>query len=155
MVPRQVAAGASAWTAEVISKKSSVRDPGPFRRAVFKAEPLFVSHHACFWKTAADNLMASFERVEDAVAVARELARLDLSPSAFCLAVGYGRILQLEDDVFGDEVNVTFKLGEDVAKRGQVLVSQGAMQALGAHEAEGPLYVEAGESTITYYKLRF
>src|SRR5213079_3309198 len=94
-------------------------------------------------KLEADNVLATFARVTDAVAAARTLiegaaalnASLDEDERVHvCQAVGFGRILELEDDVFGDEVNVTFKLGEDVARRGELLVSErGWAQA----EAEG------------------
>ena len=43
------------------------------------------------------------------------------------IGIGHGRILNLdEDDMFGDEVNLASKLGEDVAESGMVLLTDAA-----------------------------
>ncbi|MBI3298043.1 MAG: adenylate/guanylate cyclase domain-containing protein [Elusimicrobia bacterium] len=48
-----------------------------------------------------------------------------------CLGLGYGRVLRISDrDVFGSEVNAASKLGEDTAKAGEVLVTEGVRAAL-------------------------
>lgn len=48
-----------------------------------------------------------------------------------CAGVGYGKVLRIGDaDVFGREVNAASKLGEDTAKAGEVLVTQGVIEAL-------------------------
>lgn len=44
--------------------------------------------------------------------------------------VGYGDIIELEDDAFGLELNLSAKIGEDVAKNGQILVTSSAVQGL-------------------------
>ncbi len=50
-----------------------------------------------------------------------------------CAGVGYGRVLRIGDaDVFGKEVNSASKLGEDTAGAGEVLVTQGVVEALPA-----------------------
>jgi class 3 adenylate cyclase len=33
-------------------------------------------------------------------------------------------VLKIGDDVFGDEVNLASKLGEDIAKAGEILMTQ-------------------------------
>src|SRR5262249_44979441 len=93
-----------------------------FRRVVCTAQPLFRAAGASFWKMEADDLMAAFATVEVALGVARELAQTDFGEVAVCAGVAWGRILQFEDDLFGDAVNVAYKLGEDVAEAGEVLV---------------------------------
>jgi len=40
-----------------------------------------------------------------------------------CLGLGFGRVLKLTDDVFGDEVNLAYKLGEDLAVVAEILVT--------------------------------
>ena len=48
-----------------------------------------------------------------------------------CAGVGFGRVLRLGDaDVFGREVNSASKLGEDTAKAGEILVTQGVVDSL-------------------------
>ncbi len=43
-----------------------------------------------------------------------------------CVGLAWGEVIRLTDDVFGDPVNVAYKLGEDVARPWQVLVSDSA-----------------------------
>ena len=43
------------------------------------------------------------------------------------IGIGYGRILNIEDhDLFGSEVNLACKLGEDVGKLGDILLTAAA-----------------------------
>ena len=44
--------------------------------------------------------------------------------------IGYGDIIELEDDAFGLELNLSAKIGEDVAKNGQILVTAAAVKEL-------------------------
>jgi len=49
-----------------------------------------------------------------------------------CLGIGFGRVLRVgEGNVYGYEVNLASKLGEDVATSGEILLSEAAMQAAG------------------------
>ncbi len=44
--------------------------------------------------------------------------------------IGHGDIIELEDDAFGLELNMSAKIGEDVAKDGQILITSSAMKEL-------------------------
>lgn len=79
-------------------------------------------------KACADNLYCVFDTVADAVAAAE--AVLTLASAA--AGVGFGRILLLDGDLFGAEVNAASRLGEDVAEAGQVLLTPAAQAALSA-----------------------
>ena len=125
-----------------------------FRRVVCVAEPLFRDAGATFWKMEADDLLAAFPDVERALSAARALAAADFGEVAVCAGVAWGRILQLDDDLFGDAVNVAYKLGEDVAKAGQVLIDEAAARCLSAEALHGPLEVETGGLTLPYFVLR-
>jgi class 3 adenylate cyclase len=128
-----------------------------FRRAVALARPVFDRTGAIFWKTAADNLMASFPRVPEALEAAAALAATPLDPCDgihWCLGISFGRILELEDDLFGDAVNVAYKLGEDVAGPGEVLVSEPAAACVDGAPLEGPATVTTGGICLPYYRLR-
>ena len=50
----------------------------------------------------------------------------------FSYGVGWGDVLDLGDDIFGLEVNLASKLGEDIARPGEVLLTPAAVQALTA-----------------------
>jgi class 3 adenylate cyclase len=87
-------------------------------------------------KAEADNLFCLFEDVTDAVRAAREImTRLEtvnpLLPEDrrlhAAIGIGFGRILNVdEEDLFGDEVNLASKLGEDLAEAGQILLTGAA-----------------------------
>jgi class 3 adenylate cyclase len=77
-------------------------------------------------KAEADNLFCLFERVADAVDAAREIViGHDVS-----VGIGYGGVLDVGDDVWGNEVNLASKLGEDVARRGEILLTESACAQL-------------------------
>jgi adenylate cyclase len=91
-------------------------------------------------KAEADNLYCLFDDVAPAVAAARDITdRLEtvnvLLPAGRRLyasvGIGYGEILTPDDaDLFGDEVNLASKLGEDVADGGVVLLTEQARARL-------------------------
>lgn len=93
-------------------------------------------------KAEADNLYCLFETVGEAVKASREIiSRLStvnvLLPADrrlyASIGIGFGEILVLDDeDLFGDEVNLCSKLGEDVAQGGQILLTEAAREALDA-----------------------
>src|SRR5687767_4360030 len=97
-----------------------------FRRSSRMAMPVLDARRGRCVKREADNLIYSFERVSDAVAAAQKIVAdtIELDPQLGeddrvypCIGIGFGRVIELRDDVFGDEVNIVFKLGEDVARK--------------------------------------
>ena len=49
-----------------------------------------------------------------------------------CVGLGYGSVLRIGDtDVYGAEVNAASKLGEDIARANEILVTASARSALG------------------------
>src|SRR5439155_21467178 len=124
-----------------------------FRRAVRAAVPVLEKWGALSWKAAADDLMAVFPTATDAVDAALALVRVDLrTNAAFCVGIGYGRLLCLDDDIFGDEVNVAFKLGEDIAGAGEVLVSAAAAAAAVEVPLDGPFSPVIGGVELQYFR---
>jgi class 3 adenylate cyclase len=108
-----------------------------YRRAVRLAEPILARGRSI--KREADNLIYTFESAIDAHRAAHELvvasAALDSELEQDgrvlpCIGIGFGRILELADDVFGDEVNLAFKLGEDVAAAREVLLTERFVEQL-------------------------
>lgn len=96
-------------------------------------------------KAEADNLYCLFERVDQAVEAAREVIRqlntvnvlLPATRRLYAsIGIGFGDILVLGGhDLFGDEVNLTSKLGEDVAQGGMILLTEAARAELPAEVA--------------------
>lgn len=105
------------------------------------ARPALAAHRGTLIKEEADNLFCLFDTIADAVAASRAITqRLGvvnlLLPERnrlyVSIGLGYGRILNVENhDLFGDEVNVASKLGEDVAGMGHVLLTAAAAKAAG------------------------
>jgi class 3 adenylate cyclase len=48
----------------------------------------------------------------------------------FSYGVGYGDVLDIDDDMFGLEVNLASKIGEDLAEPGEALLTPSAAAAL-------------------------
>jgi adenylate cyclase len=100
------------------------------------AAPSITRHRGLLVKAEADNLFCLFDDATDAVRAADDIVeRLNtvnlLLPEGrrlyASIGIGYGRILNIGDeDLFGDEVNLASKLGEDVAGRGVILLTAAA-----------------------------
>jgi adenylate cyclase len=92
-------------------------------------------------KKEADNLFCLFDEVPAAVAASIDITRrlktanvvlpkdMELYVS---IGIGYGPILNIEnEDVWGNEVNIASKLGEDIAELGEVLLTSEARAHMG------------------------
>ncbi len=100
--------------------------------------PIIESNRGTLLKCDADNCYAFFPNPDDAIKASFEInAALFAANDAFgigeqiYLSVGidYGRVLLIGDlDFFGDPVNTASKLGEDLAVREEVLVTQRAIE---------------------------
>jgi len=136
-----------------------------FRRAWHLACPVVAAHGGRVVKSEADNVIGSFPSASEAFAAAAAMIRAaeELNRSLdedsrvhMCIAVGWGHILELQDDFFGDEVNITFKLGEDIARPGEVLVTESAMARLaveGTSIGGQEVTTEVGRVRVTYRRI--
>jgi class 3 adenylate cyclase len=115
---------------------------------------VIAAHGGALVKHEADDLIACFAdaagAVRAAVAMLAAVRALDAGRAeddrlGLCIGVEAGRMLRLEDDVFGDPVNIAYKLGEELARPGEVLVGPAAWRALIASgvDLEG---IEVGSS---------
>ncbi len=86
-------------------------------------------------KFEADNAFAIFTHPRDAVRAAfdihhdTEVANLmtaDESDVHVSIGIGYGPVLLTCDDLYGNELNLAAKLGEDVAEKGEILLTEHA-----------------------------
>jgi adenylate cyclase len=91
-------------------------------------------------RTEADNIFAVFPDVasalDGAVACLAEVHRVnealpDEEDVYVSMGLGYGEVLLVDpDDLFGDEMNLACKLGEDIAQRDEILLTPAARAAL-------------------------
>jgi class 3 adenylate cyclase len=103
--------------------------------------PIIEGHGGAFVKIEADSFLLLFPTaraaVECSVAMqhACQQANGDRSPEEqliLCVGVGHGRVLRIDtEDVFGHEVNLASRLGEDTAKANEILATQSARTAAG------------------------
>jgi class 3 adenylate cyclase len=125
------------------------------------AVPTIQSHGGVLVKAEADNLYCLFDAVDAAVAASREIMRqlstvnvlLPATRRLYAsIGIGYGDILSVGDeDLFGDEVNLTSKLGEDVAQGGMILLTDAARAALAAAVASSEERASISGLAFTYH----
>lgn len=129
--------------------------------------PIIAAHAGRVVKTEADNVFAVFADVEPAVAAAIDIQHRLREANVFLpddwdlhasLGIGYGDLLMVgEDDLYGHEMNIASKLGEDIAGSGEVFLSEAAHARVAA--LARPWQFEARQipvsaMVVTAYKLR-
>jgi adenylate cyclase len=106
--------------------------------------PIVHAHGGRVLRVEADNIFALFEDTPTAIRCSVEVQRnVEIAneplPAAseiyVAIGIGYGRLLLVgDDDAYGDEMNVACKLGEDLAKQGEILLTAVAHDAVGSSE---------------------
>ena len=98
--------------------------------------PIIEEYDGFVVKSEGDTLIVIFRSREKAVKCAIKLQKISKKynidhPSeekiGLCCGLGWGKILRvpgLKVDVFGEEVNFSAKLGEDIAKGGEILITK-------------------------------
>jgi class 3 adenylate cyclase len=108
-----------------------------FLQTIFESHRLLIpvidAHDGILLKVEGDSYMVIFRNVHKALAASLAMQHrleeynADRDPEEqvlLCLGLGYGRVLKIGDsDVFGAEVNAASKLGEDVARAREILVT--------------------------------
>jgi class 3 adenylate cyclase len=94
----------------------------------------------------ADNLYAVFPTARDAVQASLAAQATMAAANAkrkhderleICIGVGAGRLLRIgTEDVYGDQMNLASKLGEDTAKSGDIFLTEAAWNDI-AEQVEG------------------
>jgi class 3 adenylate cyclase len=71
-----------------------------------------------------------------------------------CVGIGFGKVLRVgDDDVWGREVNAASKLGEDTARAGEILITEGVRLALGTDSPHALTPASAVAGSDSNYKL--
>jgi class 3 adenylate cyclase len=102
--------------------------------------PLVGAHDGILIKAEADSFLLLFKKPQQALRCCVAMQKACQTYSArraaeeqviLCCGIGFGRILKIgDDDVFGHEVNLASKLGEDVAEANEILVTRAVMSAV-------------------------
>lgn len=134
------------------------------------AVPLIGDHGGQVIKLEADNIFAAFDNVDPAVEAAIDILKrlaavntglpdsLDLSAS---IGIGYGEMLMLKEDMYGSELNLASKLGEDLARSGEVLLTKAAFDNLQIEDSQvrkrewEELRLAVSELELIAYKIVF
>ncbi|MBU0620334.1 MAG: adenylate/guanylate cyclase domain-containing protein [Gammaproteobacteria bacterium] len=103
--------------------------------------PSIDRHDGILLKMEGDSMLVIFRNVAKAVECALEMQQISADYSAthepaeqirLGVGLGFGRMLRIGDrDVFGAEVNAASKLGEDIARAGEILVTDAVRCAIG------------------------
>jgi len=110
-----------------------------FGRALRALAPAFRGAGGRLVKVEADSLMLAFPDPVSACrgvdAMERALRAVnrrhdDDEKLAFSYGIGFGDVLELEEDLFGLEVNLASKLGEDLGRPGETLLTPAAVAGL-------------------------
>jgi class 3 adenylate cyclase len=116
-------------------------------------------------KTDADNVFATFDDAPAALEAARAIQAHLEQANVFLpedwdlhagIGIGYGPLLFIgADELFGAEMNIASKLGEDVAGRGEILLSAAARERLGdaPDVALEPIVIELSGLQLEAFKL--
>ena len=104
------------------------------------ARPAVIDNSGTVIKQEADNLFAIFQNPADALEGALDILRAFEAVNTVvpterdiygCIGIGYGETLLIgDDDLFGSEVNLASKLGEDLAESMEILMTRAAHEAL-------------------------
>jgi adenylate cyclase len=103
-------------------------------------KPVFETHNCVSFRCEADNIYAEFPTADQALeaslathkAIQNEnLMLTEAEPFQVCVGIGFGDVLCSQNNgVFGDEMNLASKLGEDIAKGGEILLTAAAFFAV-------------------------
>jgi class 3 adenylate cyclase len=137
-----------------------------FDRFVEQAEDVVGRDGGDIVKVEADSLLLRYDDVKAACAgvdaIESLLNRMNRKLPAnerlrFSYGIGYGDVLDLDQDMFGLEVNLASKIGEDLARPGEALLTPSAAAALdaaGLRRVVAHKVVAFGKSAIPISRLK-
>jgi class 3 adenylate cyclase len=108
-----------------------------FLQTIYESERIFIpvidGHDGILLKVEGDSFLVIFRNAEKALSAAMAMQRVSQEYNRtkseeervlLCIGLGYGKVLKIGDsNVFGAEVNAASKLGEDMARAGEILVT--------------------------------
>ncbi len=127
--------------------------------------PVIAAHQGSVFKIEVDNVYAVFPTVELAIAASNAMIQ-QVAPlqKHISIGIGYGELIMISrdnhySDVYGEQMNLASKLGEDLAGRDEVMLSEAAFQQIDPVAANGEanwdlLQTEISGLQISVYKQR-
>jgi adenylate cyclase len=133
-----------------------------FLQVIFEKQrlmsPVIEQHDGVLIKIEADSFLVLFKKPSQALACAVAMQKVCRSVNGrrppeeqiiLCCGIGYGKLLKIgDDDVFGHEVNLASKLGEDTAKADEILVTKAAQAVIGDQAGVTWETVPFGDDTV-------
>jgi adenylate cyclase len=125
------------------------------RRMQQSMQPILPEFRGHLVKCEADNLLAVFDEARHAVAAARAMVKAaEEIEIGVGIGLDYGPVLLIPgQDCFGDAVNIAYKLGEDVARRGEILLTKALRETLDPAEALEALELSIGGLQVDAYRV--
>lgn len=130
-----------------------------------KLIPIIEKHGGICLTRNADNIVALFEEpgaaIESAIAMQRWLLRRNAGlPDAeqynLCIGINCGTVVRLSDNVYGAMVNIAAKIGEDLAAKDQVLVTQAVAERVGGrYPLRYDRSAEIGGTAVELHEVRY
>lgn len=127
--------------------------------------PIISSSGGFALKMEADNILAVFD--EPAAAIDASIKMNEASTAHnktveedfqvfHCIGISCGDVLRTDSDVFGDPVNTAYKLGEDVARRNEILICDKTKMAVGnKYRFDAKQVAHVGNIDIDYYRILY
>ncbi len=132
------------------------------RRLGIIVRPVIAAAGGRVVKAEADNVFATFDDVPQALAAARAIQRNLDTANTFLpedwdlhagIGIGYGPLLLIgAHDLFGSEMNLASKLGEDVAGRGEILLSAAARARVADETDVSEITLQVSGLTLQAYR---
>ncbi|RLJ67578.1 adenylate/guanylate cyclase domain-containing protein [Sulfurisoma sediminicola] len=124
-----------------------------FLQVIYESQRLLIpridADDGILLKVEGDSMLVIFRNVTKAIDCARAMQQAcrDYSTTRdaaeqvrLCVGLGFGRVLRIGDrDVYGNQVNAAAKLGEDIARAGEILVTGAVREAAGEGYAFEPI----------------
>ncbi|HDS09837.1 MAG TPA: adenylate/guanylate cyclase domain-containing protein [Firmicutes bacterium] len=138
-----------------------------YHKVLSIVEPVVKKNRGKVIKTDADNLILVFDDIKDSANCSIEIQkkinsfRIDLPKKdqfGLCMGIATGKVLCFNNDVFGDAVNVAYKLGEDLAKDGEILVEEQIYEYLKTYlgyKFSKKIRKKISNIDINYFKVRY
>lgn len=125
--------------------------------------PIIMSARGTALKTEADNILAVFDEPLSAIQAAVKMNEATVTYNKtvepdfqlhHCIGISHGEVLRTDYDVFGDPVNVAYKLGEDVARPDEILVCEKTYDVAAGSYSFGPKQkAHVGNINLDYYRV--
>jgi class 3 adenylate cyclase len=128
--------------------------------------PVLQEHGASLTHCFADDIFALFEDPSVALDAAIEIQRRvtvfndsDLAsafPTQCCIGIGYGQVLRIGPDLAqGAEMNMASKLGEDVSRGREILLTENAYRAVSGREDVRFAHHPQDERPFGFYEVEY